>query len=73
MHRLNVNFDLYQEIEDKLLNLQIDDLWNVMISPKTRQVIIKEFETDSLFLQYRKYRANFYNCERCRNSVTHRR
>jgi len=29
-----------------------------MISPKTRQVIIKEFETDNLFLQYRKYKNN---------------
>lgn len=58
MHSLNVNFDLYQEIEEKLLNLKIDDLWNVMISPKNRQKIIKEFETDNLFLQYRKYKRN---------------
>jgi len=58
LHSLNVNFDLYQEIEEKLLNLKIDDLWNVMISPKNRQKIIKEFETDNLFLQYRKYKRN---------------
>lgn len=29
-----------------------------MISPKIRQSIIKEFETDNMFLQYRKYKTN---------------
>lgn len=59
LHSLKVKFSLYQEIEDKILNLKVDNLWDVMISPITRQKIIKKIENEKLFVQYRKYRSNF--------------